>query len=110
MNAEKFTQKSLEALKTAQEMALENNNMQILPEHLLYALLDQDGGLIGSLFKKCGWDTDAVLAELDTAISQIPSVTGSGREPDKIYVAPETDRLLNAAAKEAGAHCGLDRL
>ncbi len=101
MNAEKFTQKSLEALKTAQEMALENNNMQILPEHLLYALLDQDGGLIGSLFKKCGWDTDAVLAELDTAISQIPSVTGSGREPDKIYVAPETDRLLNAAAKEA---------
>ena len=101
MNAEKFTQKSLEALKTAQEMALENNNMQILPEHLLYALLDQDGGLIGSLFKKCGWDTDAVLAELDTAISQIPSVTGSGREPDKIYVAPETDRSLNAAAKEA---------
>ena len=101
MNAEKFTQKSLEALKTAQEMALENNNMQILPEHLLYALLDQDGGLFGSLFKKCGWDTDAVLAELDTAISQIPSVTGSGREPDKIYVAPETDRLLNAAAKEA---------
>ena len=52
MNAEKFTQKSLEAIKTAQDMALENNNIQIMPEHLMYALLDQEGGLIGSLFTK----------------------------------------------------------
>ena len=97
MNAEKFTQKSIEAIKTAQSMALENNNMQIAPEHLLYALVDDDGGLIASLFKKLGVDNDRFLADLDGIIGQIPAVTGSGREPDKIYVAPETDKLLNGA-------------
>ena len=101
MNAQNFTQKSLEALESARGIALENNNMQICPEHLLYALVDQDGGLIGSLFTKMQVDTDAFLASLDAVISAFPAVTGSGREPDKIYVSPETDRLLNAAAKIA---------
>ena len=103
MNAQNFTQKSLEALESARGIALENNNMQICPEHLLYALVDQDGGLIGSLFTKMQVDTDAFLASLDAVISAFPAVTGSGREPDKIYVSPETDRLLNAAAKIAKA-------
>ena len=48
-------------------------------------------------------DTDAFFASLDAVISAFPAVTGSGREPDKIYVSPETDRLLNAAAKQAKA-------
>ena len=98
-----FTQKSIEALESARSIALENNSMQICPEHLLYALVDQDGGLIGSLLTKMQVDTDAFLASLDAVISAFPAVTGSGREPDKIYVSPETDRLLNAAAKQAKA-------
>ena len=74
MNAEKYTQKTLEALKTAQNMAQENQNQYLTPEHLLYALLDQDGGLIPSLFGKMGVDCDSLLSELDTLIRRLPQV------------------------------------
>ena len=97
MNAQNMTQKSLEALQTAQSMALENRNNYITPEHLLYALTDQDGGLIPSLLGKMGVDCDAVLAELDTAISQLPKV-GSTSEA---YLSPEASRVLTAAEKAA---------
>ena len=56
MNAEKFTQKSLDAVRTAKSMAEENRNNYITPEHLLYALVDQDGGLIPSLLGKMKGD------------------------------------------------------
>ena len=97
MNAQNMTQKSLEALQTAQSMALENRNNYITPEHLLYALVDQDGGLIPSLFGKMGVDCNAVLAELDTAISALPKV---GSTSDA-YLSPEASRVLSAAEKAA---------
>lgn len=80
---DKFTQKTLEALQSAQGMAIENENMQIAPEHLVYALADQDGGLIGSLLGKMGVDTDRFLASVDEAVANLPKVSGSGREPDQ---------------------------
>ena len=76
MNAEKYTQKALEAVKTAQNMAQENGNQYLTTEHLLYALLDQDGGLIGSLFGKMGVDCDGLLSELDTLIRKLPRISG----------------------------------
>ena len=97
MNAQQFTQKSLEAIQTAQSMARENRNPTIMPEHLLYALIDQDGGLIPSLLGKMGVDTNAVLSELDTEVSRLP-VQGSDSDP---YVSGETDRLLSEAQKQA---------
>jgi len=101
MNANRLTQKSLEAIQTAQSIALENQNQQIHPEHLLYALLDQDGGLIGSLIEKMGIDGAVLLGAVNSAIDAIPVVTGSGREPGSVYVAPDTDRILVAAEKDA---------
>ena len=101
MDAQKFTKKALEAVSTAQNIALENQNFQIMPEHLLYALCDQEGGLIPQLLKKAGIDVDRLLAMLDTAIDRIPAVTGSGREPDRIYVSPVTDKILSAAERLA---------
>jgi len=101
MNANRLTQRSLEAIQTAQSIALENQNQQIHPEHLLYALLDQDGGLIGSLIEKMGIDGAALLGAVNSAIDAIPVVTGSGREPGSVYVAPDTDRILVAAEKDA---------
>ena len=97
MNAEKFTQKSLDAVRTAKSMAEENRNNYITPEHLLYALVDQDGGLIPSLLGKMKVDCNAVLSELDTAIAALPKV-GNVSE---VYFSPECDRAINAAEKAA---------
>ena len=74
MNAETYTKKSMEALQTARSMALESRNNYITPEHILYALVDQDGGLIPSLLGKMGVDCNAVLSELDGAIAKLPKV------------------------------------
>ena len=98
MNAEKYTQKTLEALKTAQNMAQENQNQYLTPEHLLYALLDQDGGLIPSLFGKMGVDCDSLLSELDTLIRRLPQVSGGSGE---VYASPETGKVINLAEKTA---------
>ena len=98
MNAEKYTQKALEAVKTAQNMAQENGNQYVTTEHLLYALLDQDGGLIGSLFGKMGVDCDGLLSELDTLIRNLPRISGGSGE---VYASPETSKIFNFAEREA---------
>ena len=98
MNAEKYTQKTLDAVKTAQSMAQENGNQYLTPEHLLYALVDQDGGLIASLFGKMGVDCDGLLSELDTLIRHLPKVSGGSGE---VYASPETGKILNLAEKTA---------
>ena len=98
MNAEKYTQKTLDAVKTAQSMAQENGNQYLTPEHLLYALVDQDGGLIASLFGKMGVDCDGLLSELDTLIRRLPKVSGGSGE---VYASPETGKILNLAEKTA---------
>ncbi|MEG2125589.1 MAG: ATP-dependent chaperone ClpB [Hydrogenoanaerobacterium sp.] len=101
MNLQNLTQKSQQALTQAQQIALENQNMQIEPEHLLYAMLDQEEGLIPRLFTKMGIDVDNALSVIDTAVSKIPGVSGPGREPDKIYVSQAVDGILNTAEKKA---------
>lgn len=101
MNAQKLTQKALEAIQTAQNIAIENQNIQILPEHLFYALLDGEDGLVNNLLRKMGKNPDALLAETDTLIRKLPAVSGSGREPDKVYISPLTDKILTAAEKLA---------
>ena len=98
MNAEKFTQKTIETIQTAQNMAQENGNQYITPEHLLYALIDQDGGLIGTLFTRMGVDCDTVLAELDTVIGNLPRVSGAGSE---VYASGETGKVLAFAERVA---------
>ncbi len=98
MNAEKYTQKALDAVKTAQNMAQENGNQYVTSEHLLYALLDQDGGLIGSLFGKMGVDCDGLLSELDTLIRNLPRISGGSGE---VYASPEVGKILNLAEKTA---------
>ena len=102
MNAQKFTQKSLEAIQSAQNVAVEKGNAQIEQEHLLYALLTQDDGLIPQLLKKMGVDENAFRTELRSLIDRMPAVSGSGHEAGKIYVSADVDATLTEAEKQAG--------
>lgn len=101
MNAQKLTQKSLEAIQTAQSLALERGQMQIEPLHLFAALLAQPQGLIVQMLGRMNVNSDQLDQEIETELSRIPSVSGPGREPDKIYVSQETDKVLTKAEKEA---------
>ncbi len=101
MNAQKFTQKSLEAIQEAQDIAINHQNMQIEQEHLLYALANQDGGLIGQLLTKLDIDINQFNLKLNQLIESIPRVTGPGRESGKIYVSQDVDRVLADSENQA---------
>lgn len=102
MNAEKFTQKTIETLNSAQSLAREKQNQTLMPEHLLHALLSQDGGLVGTLVYRIGQkngNTDIVgsmLGELNAAIDRLPKVSGGG---DDLYPSREVSAVLQFAQK-----------
>ncbi len=98
MSTENYTQKTLEAIRDAQALAQEKNNQYLTPEHLLYALLKQDGGLIGSIFSRMGVDCNSLLAELDAKINEFPKVSGGSGQ---VYASPETSKVLTVAEKTA---------
>ena len=89
MNAEKYTQKSLEAVKAAQELTIQNQNQQIEQVHLLAALLRQDGGLVPQLLKKMGVTVESLDAAVSKELEKLPRVTGS-RPTDSTSHAPLT--------------------
>ena len=101
MNAQKMTQKSLEALQAAQSLAIEYENQSLAQEHLFCALLAQEDGLVGQLFQKMGVEPGNAQAAFAQKVGELPRVTGSGRDPDKVYVTTELDRALTAAEKAA---------
>ena len=101
MNAQKYTQKSLEAIQAAQSLALQHQNQQIEQVHLLGALLQQEGGLIPQLLQKMGRAPESLAAAVSKEITKLPSVTGSGREADKYYIAREVDQVFQEAESAA---------
>ena len=103
MNTNKFTQKTLEALQSAQQTAIEYQNQTLEPEHLLFAIANQDQGLIPQLLQQMGVEPGNFVSAAAQKISMLPHVTGSGREADKIYISAATDKVLNAAESTANA-------
>ena len=101
MNAEKYTQKSLEAVREAQEIVIRNQNMQIDQQHLLLALINQEEGLIAQLMKKMKVDVNRLRTACEREISRIPKVTGPGREADRVYVSQSVDAALIEAENQA---------
>ena len=103
MNTNQYTQKTLEALQAAQQLAVEYQHNALEPEHLLHALASQEQGLIPQLLQKLNVDPGSFAAAVAEKLSALPRVSGSGRDPDKVYISQATDKVLNAAAREAKA-------
>lgn len=101
MNPNKFTQKSLEAIQSAQDVSLSYQNNCVEPMHLLYALLSDEGGLIPQVITKMGIDAEGFKAAALKYIEGMPRVTGSGREAGKIYISPELDKVFAEAEAQA---------
>lgn len=96
-----FTQKSQEAIESAQRCASEYGNSQIEQVHLLYALLEQEEGLISQLVQRMGPDPASLKAAAKSEIEKLPKVSYSSREQGKVYIAKDVDRALTAADREA---------
>lgn len=101
MNVNKFTQKSLEAISSAQSIAAENQNQQIEAVHLLWAILNQENGVGYELFIKMGIDAAALKDTVLRKINEMPKVYVGGREQGKVYVSAEVDKALSDAEKTA---------
>ncbi len=101
MNVQKLTEKSMEAIRSANSAAVEYKHNAISQIHLLYALLSQEGGLIPQLFVKMNKDTDAVLRSLESKLREMPSVSGGSRPAESVYVESGVDRALTEAEKQA---------
>ena len=96
MNTEKLTQKSIDAVRKAQSIAVMQSNQVIEPVHILAGLLKQENGLIPQLLKKMNIDADIFESETDKKISLLPKVTGSGRSSN-VSLSAETDRIFTNA-------------
>ena len=101
MNIEQMTQKTREALQAAQRIAVEYSNNAVEQEHLLAALAQQQDGLIPQLLQTLGIDANAFAQTALQKVEALPRVTGSGRDPEKIYISNDLDRALNAAEQQA---------
>ena len=103
MSNNQFTQKTLEALQAAQKLAIEYQHNALEPEHILHALVSQQQGLIPQLFQAMGTDPGSFAAAVAEKLSALPRVSGSGRDPDKVYISTAADKVLSAAGREAQA-------
>lgn len=96
MRMDKLTSKFQMALAEAQSLALGRDNGFIEPEHLMKALLDQQGGSCRPLLSKAGVNIPLLRTLLDQALDKLPKVSGTGGE---IHVSNSLNRLLNLTDK-----------
>ena len=101
MNPNKFTQKSIDAIQAAQDLSISYQNNCVEQEHLLYALLSQDGGLVPQILTRMNIDAAAVEQAALKFVEGLSRVTGSGREAGKIFVSPDLDKVITEAEAQA---------
>jgi ATP-dependent Clp protease ATP-binding subunit ClpB len=98
----RFTEKLQDAVRAAQGIAVRHGNQQVDLEHLLLALIEQEGGLAGSILRRAGVNVDGLRARLQSEIERMPKVSGAVGGPDQVYVTPRLSKVLVAAEDEAG--------
>jgi ATP-dependent Clp protease ATP-binding subunit ClpB len=101
MDMNKFTQKSQEAISQAQDLAVRFGHQQVDAEHLLYAMVEQEKGLVRSLLTKAGQDPEAYAKALETELRKTPAVSGPGAQPGNIYVTQRLNQVLVKAVDMA---------
>jgi ATP-dependent Clp protease ATP-binding subunit ClpB len=101
MDFNRFTEKMQEAVRTAQSLAVQHGNQQVDVEHLLLALLEQDGGLAPSILNKADIQVDALRGRVQQEIDRLPKVSGPSGGPDQVYVTQRLTKVVSQAENEA---------
>jgi ATP-dependent Clp protease ATP-binding subunit ClpB len=101
MDINRFTEKAQQALQAAQSKAVRFSHQQIDVEHLLAALLEQEGGLAPAILNKTDVRTEGLRQRLEQELDRLPKVSGSSGAPDQIYVTGRLNRVLTQAEDEA---------
>ena len=97
----RFTEKMQEAVRGAQSIAVRHGNQQIDIEHLLLALVQQEGGLVPSILNKADINVETLRRRLEQEIDRFPKVSGPAAAPDQVYITPRLQKLLSEAEDEA---------
>src|SRR5271169_675923 len=101
MDFNRFTEKMQEAVRSAQSIAAQHGNQQIEVEHLLLALLEQEGGLAPSILNKADVKVDSLRTRVQQEVDRLPKVSGPGGAPDQVYVTQRLTKLVSQAEEEA---------
>src|SRR5712691_5239964 len=101
MDINRFTEKLQEAIRSAQSTAIRHGHQQIDVEHLLAALLEQEGGLAGSILTRAGVNVETLTRKLQSELERLPKVSGASGGPDQVYVTARLNKLLTKAEDEA---------
>ncbi|MFZ0588885.1 MAG: ATP-dependent chaperone ClpB [Bryobacteraceae bacterium] len=101
MDFNRLTEKSQDAVRQAQSLAIEHSNQQVDVEHLLLALLEQEGGLVPSLLLRADVPLEPLHRRLLQEVEKFPKVTGGASAADQVYVTNRLSRLLSEAEAEA---------
>ena len=94
MDINKFTQKSQQAISDASAVAVRMGQQQVDAEHLLFALLSQEKGLVSRILEKAGYNPEAYVAELERGLAKLPKVSGPGAQAGQVYVTPRLNEIL----------------
>jgi ATP-dependent Clp protease ATP-binding subunit ClpB len=97
----RLTEKSQQALQSAQSIALRFGHTEVDGEHLLLALLDEPDGLVPRLIERAGASSRRLRGQVEADLARRPKLSGPGAAPGQVFVTQRLSLLLDASEKEA---------